>query len=33
MPVEVLVSAGERTMLDYLVAPVEGLFWRAMKED
>jgi multidrug efflux pump subunit AcrA (membrane-fusion protein) len=33
MPVEVLISAGERTMLDYLVAPVEGLFRRAMKED
>lgn len=33
MPVEVLISAGERTLLDYLVAPVQALFERAMRED
>lgn len=33
MPVEVLIVAGERTLLDYLVAPIEDLFGRALRED
>jgi len=33
MPVEVLISAGKRTLLDYMVAPIEDLFRRAMRED
>lgn len=33
MPVEVLISSGERTLLDYLVAPIQALFERAMRED
>jgi len=33
MPVEVLISAGKRTLLDYMIAPVEDLFMRAMRED
>ncbi|MBW7850420.1 MAG: HlyD family type I secretion periplasmic adaptor subunit [Rhodospirillales bacterium] len=33
MPVEVLIAAGERTPLDYLVSPWLDLFERAMRED
>lgn len=33
MPVEVMIVSGERTLLDYLVTPVEQLFERAMRED
>ena len=33
MPVEILVSAGKRTLLDYMIAPIEDLFMRAMRED
>ena len=33
MPVEVLLDAGERTVLEYLVAPWTDLFSKAMRED
>ena len=33
MPVEVLIKAGERTALDYLVSPWTDLFERAMREE
>jgi len=33
MPVEVMIVSGERTLLDYLVTPVEQLFSRAMREE
>ena len=33
MPVEVLIKAGERTALDYLISPWTDLFERAMREE
>lgn len=33
MPVEILLNAGERTVIDYLVAPWADLFSKAMRED
>lgn len=33
MPVEVLLKAGERTALEYLVAPWSDLFYKAMREE
>ena len=32
MPAEVLMDAGSRTMLSYLMQPIEGAFSRAFRE-
>lgn len=33
MPAEILISAGERTVLDYLITPLKDAIWRSMNEE